>query len=580
MSKHPTLKDSWKDIAAIVCLVVLLACFLIQGHLDPQSPISAVVGIVGIVAGALVLIYEASHIAKHLNRAVAPAPSDKDDKDDKDDKAVRPDSQELQALSGDAIAITIEQEDSPTTSTAIERSQTSPQLVSVTPPHELTPTRDDQVVEVSRASKLYEAFLWSLFTSHDPEASLKAVVGDIRTREAKTSSDPDTQVVEPTGIERYLARLLEEAGLFASDIELPPIDIGRHSASGLVYVHAQKRKISYLAHLRIMEIESALRRVGFALAILDDPDAASEQDCIAANQRLDSSLCAQLSSQQHSDNTDDPIAHELGEFHFRDSFVRAQASLSLPYRLSARFRANARDGRAAIQFEITPASVFPKSYYNAELNRILPSTKDIRERAASDYALRLGIILAAQAFESGPELTEVYVAGVLNSSTKHTCHLWTRFERTSIQELDLTSISQPIEIWRASGATLDDRDGILYPIVQGFSLEEERFCPARRYDSLLVSEKKLDEQSAERLGTREASGLSIDESEARELIADTIARQLTESTEDNVRIILEVSRNNPDPTISSAAQRTVERLIDGSIDGSDVFQITDEFVSG
>ena len=126
--------------------------------------------------------------------------------------------------------------------------------------------------------------------------------------------------------------------------------------------------------------------------------------------------------------------------------------------------------------------------------------------------------------------------------------------------------------------------GWLRPVRQTFHLEEERFCPIRRYVPVSLSSRRLAEPLASRLGTDHVAGLSIEEADGRSVVASTIMRRLipeadAQATSRNVRTIMQLAGDDPDPTVRQAAERVIRGLIDGRLSG-DPQTLGEEFVRG
>ncbi|MBP3893507.1 MAG: tetratricopeptide repeat protein [Atopobiaceae bacterium] len=438
-----------------------------------------------------------------------------------------------------------------------------------------------QLEEVSPAKQKghfdFSAFCDDLVASSDPIAQLKQLVGDIRTREADNTSGID----EPTGIERYAARMLEEAGLFAKDVKLPDLTATRLASSGMLYLRCGDPQIPYLAKLRIIRLEAALNAIRFAHASL--PHDASIKDAYLLNQGLARSIVAQAApiDEPFTPSEDDPWPE--GEWTVRYGISHAIETLQLPYRLTARYRTNVADGNVAIEMDLTPAELFPSSCYVEGLG-IVPSTGDMRQQAVADYTLRLALLLAASAFRCSNKIKHVWVAVVNTLPTRRSCYLSVDFDRWRFSHIDLTDLGDLAETYRAFAPVMRYEGGWLRAVKQSFHLEEERFCPKRRYLPVSLSSRRLDEHTAKSLGTDHVSGLSIEEGDGRTLVANAIMMRLipeddAKATERNVRTVMNLAGDDPDPTVRSAAERVVRKLVDGSL-GTDALTLGEEFVRG
>lgn len=430
-----------------------------------------------------------------------------------------------------------------------------------------------------------DAFSVDMLTTDDPIGTLKLVVGDIRTREAHAKEGLDHDAsgkpeLPPGGLERYLARSLEEAGLFSVDVDLPHINVVRPRRSGLFFFRIEEGEVAYLAKLRVIELESALNRTLFATLLFPDPDSATEEDVVRINQNLEASIASQaieVTKRLHTEDGSSPS----GEYALREGLATGIETFQLPYRLSTTFRSNVSDGAVAIEIALTPPEVFSKSIFSEDLGRIVPTTATMRRQACSSYALRIGLLVAAQAFACAPNVDHVFVASVLDTATRHACYYSVDFDRARFEGIDFSFVRDPIGIYQRFGATIDpDGDGILDPVIQSFNLEDERFCPVRRYEQVGLSNRELDAASAKALGTSQVAGLAINEEARREQIASDIGRYLGDSTEKNVHVILDLAGADPDPSVRQAARRTVSKLIDGTLSEQNPLEVEDEFVAG
>ncbi len=423
----------------------------------------------------------------------------------------------------------------------------------------------------------------SLTESQEPLQELKAFVGSVRTLEADGGA--------PTQFESWLARTLVEAGLLATG-GLPPFDVMRVELTGLLYIRLRERSITYASAIRIMRVEAALNAAQFAWEHLPEPLAATEEDLYRHTQSVLNSVCAQFVSTDLGMPSPDDAD---GEWAVRKAISSAIECARLPYRLTANFRTNVSEGAVAIEIDLTPAIFFPRSAYEDGLG-IVSTTGDMRRIAASAYALRLGLLLAACAFRSSERIREVWVAGIVDGPTRRTCYYSKRFVRQEFLALDLAHMDDPVQPYLDAEGNihlLGPADGsftydgyyvhdraILRKVDQTFSLSDERFCPRRRYEQVGLSSRVLEGPLARALGTSHVSGLAIEEGEPRASLGDDLVRLLGASTEEDVHVLMDIGRGSADPGIRDAVERTVEKLIQGTLPDDDPWAIRDEFVNG
>lgn len=474
----------------------------------------------------------------------------------------------------------------------------------------------------------------TLLHADDAIAELKHLVGNIRTKEAHAA---DGEGAAPDAVSSYLARGLDEAGLFAADADLPDVTVIRPSRSKTFYLRVDEAQAAWPDMVRVLAIEGALNRALFAWehlsaeaedaeaaldaqtlaleapedeqaddtdsaaipagtadtaipaeteALASTPDDAGDtpsagtptiEDCYRFNQALVSSIAAQVGT--------DPIPHAsmsdvMGEWGVRQSISAGIETFRLPLRLVANFRVNLMGGDAAIVTKLVPAGAQPASVWSEELGRIVPASHQMREMEATSYALRCVLLLASHAFRCSRRLCHAFVAVVLDTPTRHACLLTGDVAREALRELDLARSFDAVATCRQLGLTFKLQDGALTEVEQGFSLDDERFCPSTRYATVDLSSRLLPRFEANLLGATRVSDLAINENAHRSEVARELFRELTPSTEKNVREILGLTSRDSDPSVVDAGRRTARALIDGSLSDDDAYGMEDEFVDG
>lgn len=525
---------------------------------------------------------------------------------------------------------------------ALVADETVPTRVS----HHTSATQDDSPAETALARRPsgevapapelldMDGLAHTLLHADDAIAELKHLVGNIRTKEAHAA---DGEGTAPDAVSSYLARGLDEAGLFAADADLPDVTVIRPSRSKTFYLRVDEAQVAWPDMVRVLAIEGALNRALFAWEHLsaeaedaeaaldaqalalkapedeqaDDTDSAAIpagtadtaipaetealagtpddagaalstgtptiEDCYRFNQALVSSIAAQVGT--------DPIPHAnmsdvMGEWGVRQSISAGIETFRLPLRLVASFRVNLMGGDAAIVTKFVPAGAQPASVWSEELGRIVPASHQMREMEATSYALRCVLLLASHAFRCSRRLCHVSVAVVLDTPTRHACLLTGDVARRALRELDLARSFDAVDTCRQLGLTFKLRDGALTEVEQGFSLDDERFCPSTRYATVDLSSRLLPRFEANLLGATRVSDLAINENAHRSEVARELFRELTPSTEKNVREILGLTSRDSDPSVVDAGRRTARALIDGSLSDDDAYGMEDEFVDG
>lgn len=525
---------------------------------------------------------------------------------------------------------------------ALVADETMPTRVS----HHTSATQDDSPAETALARRPsgevapapelldMDELAHTLLHADDAIAELKHLVGNIRTKEAHAA---DGEGTAPDAVSSYLARGLDEAGLFAADADLPDVTVIRPSRSKTFYLRVDEAQVAWPDMVRVLAIEGALNRALFAWehlsaeaedaeaaldaqalalkapedgqadgtdssaspadtadtaipaeteALASTPDDAGDtpsagtptiEDCYRFNQALVSSIAAQVGT--------DPIPHAsmsdvMGEWGVRQSISAGIETFRLPLRLVVNFRVNLMGGDAAIVTKFVPAGAQPASVWSEELGRIVPASHQMREMEATNYALRCVLLLASHAFRCSRRLCHVSVAVVLDTPTRHACLLTGDVARRALRELDLARSFDAVDTCRQLGLTFKLRDGALTEVEQGFSLDDERFCPSTRFATVDLSSRLLPRFEANLLGATRVSDLAINENAHRSEVARELFRELTPSTEKNVREILGLTSRDSDPSVVDAGRRTARALIDGSLSDDDAYGMEDEFVDG
>ena len=398
----------------------------------------------------------------------------------------------------------------------------------------------------------------SLAAASDPAGALHSFAAGVRERSELAGSGATEA---PGGLELYLAERLLEAGVLESDgAALPSMRVVRPRTSDLFYLRVDDDELPWLSKVRLLRVEAALNGALIASRVLPDGGAGSTlEEVVRCEQRACRSIVAQ--APRAAARREGPA---LGEWDVREAISFGIETFQLPYRLTARFRANVRAGVAAFEVDLVPPRAWASTVFVDGLG-IVGATPEMRRRAATDYNLRMGVLLAAYALAAAPRLSAVWVAGVVDTASSHTCYYSACLTRRLLEDVDLEGLFDPVELMRAAGATIDERNRELGAVRQDFSLDDELFCPAWRFEPVELSGRSLLPQAAEALGCQEARGLSVDEARARRAAADELVRELGDSTEGNVRALLSLARRSGEGDVHDAALRCVRSLIDGSL---------------
>lgn len=397
----------------------------------------------------------------------------------------------------------------------------------------------------------------SLYQAPDPIAVLREWARATRLR-AKQGGP-----LAPSPIEAYLMRRLEEAGIAEDSFSLPGLRVVRPQTNGMFYLRLSKKDPSYADTLAMFGTEAALNAGVIAEELFAYNAPSSVEDVYAAFNTLLQRITLQAS------NLIFPTPSGSGEWAGRLALSHAIECLRLPYRLSTHFRMNLAEGEVGIEFETTPSSVFPQSTL-VEGVGIVPTTAKMRARQRCDYTMRVAVLLACCAFAASSRVSRVWVAAIERTPASHACLLSTALTRDDMTELTLDPSQDVMAILAQADTRLQMSGGALIPCQQAFSLDDERFCPRRRYEPIGLSTRVLNQGEAKALGTERVCGLEIDEGARRERMAEEIAKRIPQdgscSCQEAVRAILELSSLTEDPALQKLASQTAQRLVDGSLE--------------
>ena len=252
-----------------------------------------------------------------------------------------------------------------------------------------------------------------------------------------------------SGLEAYYERVMHDVGALEPTHSLEAV----HGAERLHLQEAQRTSAHYLiwddslepsAALKVLRIEGALNRLqaiyqclqsnaaqgGKSLednlsceriasidnAMIEDPAfAASETYGIQnfGNPLQDDAIRPLMHLWRKARKCQQSASYlkqtEAGEWLYRQSFAELIRSLYLPFRFDADFRSNLNDGKLAIAFTATGSSLMPAYKYDTYENAWHKYSDTEKSRMATNYNLRIGIMLATLAFGISEKIKEVSI---------------------------------------------------------------------------------------------------------------------------------------------------------------------------
>lgn len=216
---------------------------------------------------------------------------------------------------------------------------------------------------------------------------------------------------------------------------------------------------------------------------------------------------------------------------------------------------------------------------------LIPAGKAVRRKDASAYTLRVALLLASFAFRASTRIQHVWVQAVRESTTRKDYVLSVDFDRARMANIDLHHTENLQAIYHRFVPAMRYEDAVLRPILPLCNIEDQRFCPARRYTSIQDNTTKLRAAAARALGSKYASGLTISQNERAMYIGQELLGNLysaatsTCAYEHNVRELFACAKKYNDPLIDEAARRCAAKLVHQEL-ACEPATIVNEFVGG
>ncbi len=404
---------------------------------------------------------------------------------------------------------------------------------------------------------------------------------------------------EPVAIERFAAHVLRHSGLFDNAVTLPDLVFVRLNATGFFYIRSKQQAFAPEAKQYILRIEQALNAIVLIDQKLHEPqvkDAGAStnnmdtrtltneeaysylQDyatnILALEKKLRTSADARANtSADTSANADarTDSTTNASEWAVRHFISYALETLALPIRLEANWRVNVAAGNIGLTFEAPTQSLFPP--FLTINKQLVKATPEMLNMCASAYTLRLGVLLASICFDASPQIQHVWIAAERKMHMQTQTLLSVDFDRARFENAYREDTSDLVGFYRAFVPSYSLENCSLQPTSPLFSLDEARFCPEARYDSMYDSTKKLNTAQAHALGCTHASHLAIEEDEKRAEIMRALVPKLLSCDQENacshnVSVLMELANNTPDEAVRKACKRSAKSLIDGTLENT------------
>ena len=414
-----------------------------------------------------------------------------------------------------------------------------------------------------------------------PLTAMRSIVADARCAE----NDP---VCRPPALVSCLARWLADAGLDelagAKDEALRLVRTARYANTYYLGVEDEDAPLPVET---VWALEAALNRfllVGEAFG--DRASLATEADCA----RWDAYLLETVAMQHPSasDLADAPGATDAsaGEWDVRCALGATLERLRLPVRIDAAIRCDAAAGAAAVELTVPGASLMPAHSWR-EGTGWARATDEERDAQAHRYALHLGLVLAAAAFDASPAMRRVDVAarpqagaavaspsenaGEFPQESRERAFVRATFSRETYEafgRFEDARTGDPMPPYLASDARFDAEEAEAFSFVEGL----ESFELRRRMPEVVDGE--LAEVARVVLGADRCRDVRITFDAARRGIAEELADRIVRasSATDAIRIVRaaqEEAAAKDDDRAVAACTRLMAALAEGEIDMGD-----------
>lgn len=232
-----------------------------------------------------------------------------------------------------------------------------------------------------------------------PLTALRSIVEEVRRVEQDSAYQPPALV-------RCLACWLAEAGLDELDgVKDEELRLVRTARYANTYYLGIENEETVIPETVVWGIEAALNR--FLLieeALGERASLATDVDCARWDEYLFESVAIQHPPADHL--ADEAVVQTEGEWAVRCALGATLERLRLPVRIDVAMRFDVEEGVAA--FSVTPpsGSLMPARIWRDECG-FVQATDEAREAQARRYALHLGLVLAAAAFEASSSIQRV-----------------------------------------------------------------------------------------------------------------------------------------------------------------------------
>lgn len=421
-----------------------------------------------------------------------------------------------------------------------------------------------------------------------PLVAMRSIVADVR----RAQNDPVCLV--PV-LATCLVHWLTEAGLDGlvgvKDEALRLVRTARYANTYYLGVEDEEAPISTET---VWALEAALNR--FLLvseAFGERVSLATDADCA----RWDAYLLETVAMQHPVADglADAPVSEHAGEWAVRCALSATLERLRLPIRVDAAMRCDVSAGAAAFDLTVPGASLMPERSWQEGIGWI-QATDEARDAQALRYALHVGLVLAAAAFDAAPGMQRVDVvaracasaaaepananAGEFPPESSGRSLVRVTFDRETYEALgrfEDARAGDPLPPYVSSGAIFDAESGEAFAYIEGLvSFEERRRMPE-------VAGGQLPQFVQARLGTDCCRDMRISFDAERRHMAEGLADEIVRasSATDAIRFVRtaqEKALARGDDRVIAACTRLMAALAEGEIDAGDQNAVVGRFL--
>lgn len=397
-----------------------------------------------------------------------------------------------------------------------------------------------------------------------PLAALRSIVEEAQ----RVELDP---AYRPPALVRCLARWLTEAGLGdldgAQDDALRLVRTARYANT--YYVGVESEEASLPEDL-VWGIEAALNR--FLLieeAFGELASLASDIDCVRWDEYLLESVAIQHPPADRL--TDETVLQAEGEWGVRCALGVTLERLRLPVRIDASMRFDVEEGVAAFAVKPPGGSLMPSWIWRDECG-FMQMTDEAREAQARRYALHLGLLLVAAAFDASPSIQRVDIVArpfVQTMFERKTYEAFGRFEDARAGD--------PFPPYAFAGARFEAGEMESFAYVDSLPSFERRRRRPETMDGVLGSAARA------ALGADECRDVRISFESARRRVAEGLADRIVcaSNATDAIRLVRtaqdDASARGDDRTVA-ACTRLMAALAEGEVDMGDQNAVVGRFL--